>query len=141
MEIKIDLRIKNLEFEALSAKCFEKEITVHKLISDFISDLICGENSGGSDERMYADQWFGRRYEFSGIAPEKRFKELYDEKLKILAEEWRELEQLGEFDEMDNTFHDYAEEKIRNEFHAEHGFSPVYLIDDWVGNYCRENDI
>ena len=35
-----------------------------ELLENFINDLIIGERSNGSDERMYAEQWF-QRYWFS----------------------------------------------------------------------------
>lgn len=47
------------------ALCFAKKagaygLTVGQLIENFIADLICGEFSNGSDERMYAHLWFDR---------------------------------------------------------------------------------
>lgn len=47
------------------ALCFAKKagaygLTVGQLIENFIADLICGEFSNGSDERMYANLWLDR---------------------------------------------------------------------------------
>ena len=46
--------------ELLSRKCGACGITVGELIQSFIGDLIDGTYSNGSDERMYANQWFDR---------------------------------------------------------------------------------
>lgn len=48
--------------------CGEHGLTVGKLIKNFIGDLVDGTYSNGSDERMYAKQWFKRCY--FGMFPE-----------------------------------------------------------------------
>lgn len=35
-------------------------LTPDELLSNFVSDLICGTYTNGSDERMYANEWFDR---------------------------------------------------------------------------------
>lgn len=35
-------------------------ITVNRLLSQFIADLIVSDRSGGSDERCLASEWFDR---------------------------------------------------------------------------------
>lgn len=44
----------------LAKKAGAYGLTVGQLIENFIADLICGEFSNGSDERMYAQEWFER---------------------------------------------------------------------------------
>lgn len=46
-------------------------MTVGELIENFIGDLVCGTYSNGSDERMYAEQWFERCW--FGMFPDLTF--------------------------------------------------------------------
>ena len=44
----------------LADLCGEHGLTVGELLTNFIGDLIEGTQTNGSDERMYAKQWFDR---------------------------------------------------------------------------------
>lgn len=46
--------------ERIAVKAGSVGMTVGDLLAHFIGDLVCGTFTGGSDERMYADQWFDR---------------------------------------------------------------------------------
>lgn len=64
-ETKIKARTFKLELsEADVEKLFYKAgavgLTPEQLLENFIADLICGERTNGSDERMYAEAWFDR---------------------------------------------------------------------------------
>lgn len=48
------------DFNALVNKSLYVGMTAADLIQAFINDLIDGADTHGSDERMYADQWFNR---------------------------------------------------------------------------------
>ena len=59
------------DLQKFVTKCAEYGISPEKALSGFVGDLISGENTGGSDERMMADQYFNRRY--SADATSKTF--------------------------------------------------------------------
>ncbi len=57
-ERNITVKLSDADCDSLLIKCGENGLTVGELIENFIGDLIGGECSNGSDEEMYADQWF-----------------------------------------------------------------------------------
>jgi hypothetical protein len=59
-ERNITVKLSDADCERLVRKCGEHNITVGELIENFVGDLIGGTHSNGSDERMYAKQWFER---------------------------------------------------------------------------------
>lgn len=57
------VKIENVTAEDMSKfveKAGQAGLSVGKLLGHFVNDLVCGEHSNGSDERMYAGQWFDR---------------------------------------------------------------------------------
>ena len=54
------LNLSDADVERIESKAMEYGMTVSKLLENFIGDLIDGTYSNGSDERMYANQWFNR---------------------------------------------------------------------------------
>ena len=58
--------------EELLAKCAGAGLEAAVVMSQFIKDLCALEGSAGSDERMYAQQWFDRSG-FGGAAYETRY--------------------------------------------------------------------
>ena len=56
----ITVKLLDEDCERLLEKCGESGLTVGELIENFISDLVGGIYSNGSDESMYAQQWFER---------------------------------------------------------------------------------
>ena len=56
-------------FKRRSIRKFKYEAVPEQLLKDIIADLVGGTFTHGSDERMYADQWFRRCYMF----PDKTF--------------------------------------------------------------------
>lgn len=59
-ERNITVKLSDADCERLVKKCGEHGLTVGELIVNFIGDLVDGTYSNGSDERMYAEQWFER---------------------------------------------------------------------------------
>lgn len=74
-------------------------LTVGELIQNFIGDLVGGTYSNGSDERMYAEQWFNRCW--FGMFPDLTF-------LRYLIE-WGGLEEI--IDALDDI--ETSEESIK----------------------------
>lgn len=58
------LNLSDNDVKRLALKADECNLNVSELLENFIGDLISGTYSNGSDERMYANQWFDR-YWFS----------------------------------------------------------------------------
>ena len=67
-ERNITVKLSDADCERLVRKCGEHGLTVGELIANFVGDLVGGTYSNGSDERMYADQWFDRCW--FGMFPE-----------------------------------------------------------------------
>lgn len=55
-EVKINLSAADMR--RLWKKAGSVGMTAGELLASFIGDLVCGTYSNGSDERMYAQQWF-----------------------------------------------------------------------------------
>ena len=56
------LRFTPEEVGQINDICKDHDITVEDLISQFLCDLIDNNRSGGSDERMLANDWFRRSF-------------------------------------------------------------------------------
>ena len=56
----VPVRMSDSDLRALSEKCGRSGITVQELFETFVGDLINGSFYSGSDESMYADQWYDR---------------------------------------------------------------------------------
>lgn len=59
-ERNITVKLNDEECRRLIEKCGEHGLTVGELVEKFICDLVGGDRTNGSDERMYAGQWFDR---------------------------------------------------------------------------------
>ena len=59
-ERKITVKLSDADCDRLARKCGEHGLTIGELIENFVGDLVDGTYSNGSDERMYAQQWFER---------------------------------------------------------------------------------
>ena len=68
-ERKITVKLSDADCDRLARKCGEHGLTIGELIENFVGDLVGGTYSNGSDERMYAEQWFERCW--FGMFPEK----------------------------------------------------------------------
>lgn len=56
----IVLKLPYEDVESLCAKAARADLTVSQLLENFIYDLVQSDRSNGSDERMYANDWFDR---------------------------------------------------------------------------------
>lgn len=54
------LELSEADVEKLFYKAGAVGLTPEQLLENFIADLVCGERTNGSDERMYAEAWFDR---------------------------------------------------------------------------------
>lgn len=54
------LSLSDADVERLYEKAYSRGITPAELLEGFIGDLVCGTYTHGSDERMYAQQYFDR---------------------------------------------------------------------------------
>lgn len=56
----LTIELSDEDMEQFCKKAGSANLTVGKLIENFIADLTGGEGTNGSDERMYISQWFCR---------------------------------------------------------------------------------
>lgn len=112
------------DIDALCKKAGKYQLTVSQLIENFISDLIEGSKTNGSDERMYAQQWFERCW-FSTLSEKTFLSYLIGfDRIDSVIEMWEELQDykrqdaLDEYDkeemevlqeELEEMFEDYKE--------------------------------
>jgi len=59
-ERTVTLNLSDADCDRLTRKCGESGLTIGKLLENFVGDLVDGTYSNGSDERMYAGEWFDR---------------------------------------------------------------------------------
>ena len=57
---RIYINITDEEKERLSKIAAEHDATPGELLAAFVADITYSDRSGGSDERMYAEQWLCR---------------------------------------------------------------------------------
>lgn len=122
----IPIELSKADLRSLCCKAGSAGLTVGELLENFINDLIIGERSNGSDERMYAEQWFQRCW-FSidygtssflsylcnmtmidyveGLLEELEY---YDSAHKL--EDYENLERQEIQNELEGIFNDYKEE-------------------------------
>ena len=58
--MKIELNLSENEVTRLKIKAAQGGMSVPELLTSFANDLICGSQTNGSDERMYANDWYDR---------------------------------------------------------------------------------
>ena len=57
---KITVKLSDADCDRQVRKCGKYGLTVEELLENFVGDLVGGTYSNGSDEIMYANQWFDR---------------------------------------------------------------------------------
>lgn len=55
-----NLKLSDADYQRLSEKAGSCNMTAEELLENFIGDLVYGTYTNGSDERMYANEWFDR---------------------------------------------------------------------------------
>ena len=90
-EVRIPLQLTNADTMRLQDKANCVGCNESQLLEAFVMDLISGRFTHGSDERMYADQWFRRCY----IFPDKTFIRylIIRDKVDELLEDYEKLKE------------------------------------------------
>lgn len=57
---QLEIELSDADTLRLIKKAAWAGLTVSELLENFIADLVCGNFTNGSDERMYANDWFDR---------------------------------------------------------------------------------
>lgn len=110
---RVTIKLPDDDIDALCKKAAKAELTVSQLIENFVSDLIDGSRTNGSDERMYAQQWFDRCW-FSSPMEETFLSYLIDfDQIDTAIETWEELEYYKKQSELDE--YDKEEVELLNE--------------------------
>mgnify|MGYP006907984167 CR=1 FL=1 len=148
MEIRkpktFSLNLSDADIKQLFLKTGISGITPEELLENFISDLLDGEYSNGSDERMYAQQWFDRCC-FDSINENNSFlnyilneygdyaaKEIYE--LTVVFSENESSEDIEEYKKELEEYETYYKEYTKlnpehNSFHKE-----IAFIAEWYKN-------
>ena len=108
-ERNITLKLSDADCIRISEKAATNNITVAQLLENFIGDLVSGTYSNGSNERMYANQWFNRCW-FS-MSPGQTF-------LKYLIE----FEDVENFIENLNDIESYKQDIEKFECQLKNGY-------------------
>ncbi len=115
----ISLNLSDADVKRLCEKAGSVGFAVSELLESFIGDLVDGTYTNGSDERMYANEWF-ERCGFSWMSEYKFLRFLIDcDDVEDTIDDWNEikyykdLEELGEDDKEDLA---YYEESINDKF-------------------------
>ena len=101
-ERNISIKLSDADVERLCNKVGESGLTVSELFQNFVGDLVDGTYSNGSDERMYANQWFDRCW--CGMSfGETSFLQwlITNESVSDAIEEWNDLQNYGEQEDLD----------------------------------------
>lgn len=90
---QLEIKLSDADVLRIAQKAGAHGLTVAQLIENFIGDLVGGTYSNGSDERMYAEQWFERCW-FS-IFPDMTFLRYLTEwgGLEDVLELWGDLQE------------------------------------------------
>lgn len=101
-ERNISIKLSDADVERLCNKAGESGITVSELFQNFVGDLVDGTYSNGSDERMYANQWFDRCWFGMGFGETSFLQWLItNESVSDAIEEWNELQIYEEQEDLD----------------------------------------
>lgn len=108
LQRNITLKLTEDDVTELCKKVGKCGLTVSQLLESFVSDLIGGSKTNGSDERMYANQWFNRCW-FSFV-PDQTFLQYLIEwgSVDDILDTWEELQNY----EGQETLEDYEQEEL-----------------------------
>lgn len=115
----IILNLSDADVKRISEKAGRVGFTVSKLLENFIGDLVGGTYSNGSDESMYADQWFERCW-FSWMNGYTFLKYLIDyDDVEDTVIDWNEIKYYKELeflDDYDKQTLEELEERMNDKF-------------------------
>jgi hypothetical protein len=103
-ERNVRINLSDADIERLYNKTGEVGLTVSELLENFIGDLVGGTYSNGSDERMYANQWFDR-CGFSMDFGDMSFLQwlIINGSIEEVVDEWSDFQMFKEDEEIDEN--------------------------------------
>ncbi len=136
-ERNFSVNLSDADVERLFNKVGEAGLTVSELFGNFVGDLVSGTYSNGSDERMYANQWFDRCWFGMGFGESSFLQWLItNDSVSEAIDAWNDLQdaknELQEFqieDESDEEYADNCKEDIS--YYEE-------ILNDMFGGYKEE---
>jgi len=101
-ERNISIKLSDADVERLCNKVGEAGLTVSELLENLVGDLVDGTYTNGSDERMYANQWFDRCW-FGMDFGERSFLQwlITNDTVSEAIDEWTDLQFYKEQEELD----------------------------------------
>ncbi len=118
-ERNITLKLSDADVKRICEKAGSVSLTLSDLLENFIGDLVDGTYTNGSDERMYANEWFDRCW--FGMFPEHTFLSFLIERddVEDTLDDWEEITYFKELEELDDNDKGdlaYFEEQINDKF-------------------------
>lgn len=112
----ISVELSDADVRRICEKAGMVGLAVPELLQNFIGDLVSGTYSNGSDERMYANQWFERCW--FGMFPENTFlKHLIElDMVETVVSSWCDMQQYKLNLEEDRECYDEEKEFIDGAF-------------------------
>ena len=136
-ERQFAIKLSDADVERLYKKSGTAGLTPEELLENFVGDLVCGTYTNGSDERMYAEQWFdrcgfslGEKKSFLGYI---LYWGYYDDASELLDDIDETKSDIAALDENDKEYDEDKEffEAIIDERQQE--------LDDYFEEYCDSN--
>ncbi len=123
----ITLQLSDADVKRLSIKSGGVGLTPSELLKSFIGDLVDGTYSNGSDERMYANEWFDRcGFSYCSEKTMLRYLILQDS-LEETVETWQQRQ------EAEGLLADATDEEDRSEYLEDIAFLTGMLECDYQG--------
>jgi hypothetical protein len=139
-ERNISIKLSDADVERLFNKIGESGLTVSELFENFVGDLVAGTYSNGSDERMYANQWFDRCW-FGMDFGERSFLQwlITNDSVSEAISAWNDLQdaknELQEFQIEDESDEEYADNCREDISYYED------ILNDLFNGYKGENTV
>lgn len=122
----IVLKLPNEDVENLCAKAARAGLTVSQLLENFVYDLVHSDRANGSDERMYANQWFDRcSFSFS-----------FSQTFLVYLIEWGEVDTAIE---MWEELEDYKDQGELDEYEKQDAAVLTEALEKMFQNYQEDN--
>lgn len=147
-ERQIALKLSEKDYKGLLYKAARCGLSVGELLEAFVGDLVDGQASSGSDERMYIAQWFNRcRFSNGWDQPRTYLHYLLQQGLEAAekaAEDWRYLKETREELE-DAKSGDWAQPSEIDEMESEYEEAAGRIFDryqeyaGYISRYRKED--
>lgn len=124
------LNLSDADVTRLAIKAAKAGMSMEELLASFIGDLVCGTYSNGSDERMYAEEWYDR-CGFSHFLGNDIARLANDDALEVMVDYCKAYQ--SAIEDLENTKADLADPECDDVFEED-----VQNAEDYLAS-CRED--